>query len=67
MSWQILEMLWWNVVLINQNAADCTPTISDKGSTCEHLPEHELDHSQDDAHQAADDGHTEQEVVLRDK
>lgn len=45
----------------------CTPTIGDKGSTREHFPEHELDHSQNDAQQAADDGHAEQEVILRDK
>lgn len=45
----------------------CTPTISDKGSACEHFPKHELDHSQNDAHQAADDGHAEKEVVLREE
>lgn len=42
-----------------------TPTISDEGSACEHFAEHELDDGQDDAHQAADDGHAEQESVLR--
>lgn len=42
----------------------CAPTISDEGSACEHLAEHKLDRCQDDAQQAADDGHTEQEVIL---
>ena len=43
----------------------CAPTVSDEGSAREHLAKHKLDHSQDDAHQAADDGHTEQESILR--
>lgn len=43
----------------------CAPTVSDEGPAREHLAEHKLDHSQDDAHQAADDGHTEQESILR--
>lgn len=43
----------------------CTPTISDEGSAREHSAEHKLDHSQDDAHRAADDGHAEQESILR--
>lgn len=42
-----------------------TPTICDKGSAGEHFPKHELDHSQDDTHQAANNGHTEKEVILR--
>lgn len=42
----------------------CAPTISDEGSAREHFAEHKLDHCQDDAHQAADDGHAEQEVIL---
>ena len=40
-------------------------TVGDEGPAREHLPEHELDHGQDDANQAADDGHAEQEVILR--
>ncbi len=43
-----------------------TPTVSDEGSAREHSAEHKLDHSQDEAHQAADDGHAEQESVLLD-
>lgn len=39
-------------------------TISDEGPASEHSAEHELDHSQRDAQQAADNGHTEQEVIL---
>lgn len=42
----------------------CVPTVSDEGPACQHFAEHELDHGQDDAHQAADDGHAEQEPVL---
>lgn len=40
-------------------------TVGDEGPAGEHLAQHELDHGQDDAGQAADDGHTEQEAVLR--
>lgn len=43
----------------------CSPTISDEGSAREHLPKHELDDSQDDTHQTTNDGHTEEEVILR--
>lgn len=43
----------------------CSPTISDEGSAREDFAEHKFDHRQDDAQQAADDGHAEQEVVLR--
>lgn len=42
----------------------CVPTVSDEGSAREHFPQHVLDHRQGDAHQAADDGHAEQEVIL---
>lgn len=50
-----------------QIISESAPTISDKGSACEHFAEHELDHSQDDAQQATDDGHTEQEPILRER
>lgn len=43
----------------------CLLTIGDERSAGQHFAEHELDHGQDDAHQAADDGHAEQEVVLK--
>lgn len=42
----------------------CTPTISEESSACQYFAEHELDYSQYDAHQTADNGHAEQEVVL---
>lgn len=42
----------------------CTPTISDEDFACEHFAKHKLDHSQEDAHQATDDGYTEQECIL---
>lgn len=40
-------------------------TISDEGSACQHFAQHELDDGQDDADQTADDGHAEQEAILR--
>lgn len=45
----------------------CKPTVSYEGSAREHFSEHELDHSQDDAHEAADDGDAEQESILKDR
>lgn len=45
-------------------ACVCAPTISDEGPAREHFAKHKLDHSQGDAHQAADDGHGEQEAIL---
>lgn len=44
-----------------------TPTIGDECSTREHFAKHELDDGQDDARQAANDGHAEQESVLTDR
>lgn len=43
------------------------PTVGDEDAAREHFAEHELDHGQDAAHHAADDGHAEQEVVLREE
>lgn len=40
-------------------------TISDEGSACQHFAQHELDDGQDDADQTADNGHAEQETILR--
>lgn len=43
------------------------PTVCDQDSAGEDFAQHELDHRQDDAHQAAHDGHAEQEVILEDR
>lgn len=40
-------------------------TISDEDSACQHFAQHELDDGQDDADQTADNGHAEQEAILR--
>lgn len=40
-------------------------TISDEDSAGQHFAQHELDDGQDDADQTADNGHAEQEAILR--
>lgn len=40
-------------------------TIGDEGSARQHFAKHELDDGQGDADQPADDGHAEQETILR--
>lgn len=44
-----------------------TPTISDQCSTRQDFSQQEFDDGQDNADQPTDDGHTEQEVVLKRK
>lgn len=39
-------------------------TVSDESPAGEHFAQHELDHGQNNARQATDDGHAEQKAVL---
>ncbi|MEQ2174391.1 hypothetical protein GOODEAATRI_007512, partial [Goodea atripinnis] len=55
----------WIMNQLNSCEHVCALTIGDKSSAGEHFAKHELDHGQDDTHQAADNGYAEQEVVLK--